>query len=78
MRIGGKNHQSIPAVLHHKADDVHRFICLRLDSLTLGVSAHKHTPSLEEMKVYQKHPGQSYLVQKTLFANVIQYHCTRN
>lgn len=34
--------------------------------------------SLEEIKLYQKHPGQPYLVQKTLFANVIQYHCTRN
>lgn len=31
LRIGGKSHQSIPAVLHHKAADVHRFICLRLE-----------------------------------------------
>lgn len=77
LRIGGKSHQSIPAVLHHKAADVHRFICLRVASLTLGVSGHKHSPSLEETKVYQQHPGQPYLVQKTLFAGVIQYRCTR-
>lgn len=51
LRIGGKSHQSIPAVLHHKAADVHQFICLRLESLTLGVSEHTHVPSLEEIKV---------------------------
>lgn len=78
LQIGGKSHQSIPAVLHHKAADVHRFICLGLESLTLGVSGNKHTPSLEEIKVYQKHPGRPYLFQTTLFATVIQYHCTRN
>lgn len=78
LQIGERSHQSIPAVLHHKAADVHRFICLRLETLTPGVSGHKHTPSLAKIKVCQKHLNRPYLVQKTLFANVIQYHCTRN
>lgn len=42
------------------------------------ISRHKHTPSLEETEVSQEHPGQPYLLQKTLFAQVIQYAARGN
>lgn len=51
LRIGGKATRAFQLYCITRQLDVHRFICVQLESLTLEVSGHKYAPSLEEIKV---------------------------